>query len=559
MINNNSSSSNISTITRNGNSTTQACAACKYQRRKCAPDCILAPYFPHDRQRQFLNAHKLFGVSNITKIIKYLDPHDKDQAMRTIIYQSDMRATDPVGGCYRYIQDLQAQIEYYRAELELVLQQLAIFRAQAQAQAQAHHHQQQHQQHHHHSIYAPTTLNADGEVMNNVAGNGDPLSLYNHPHQPPPLVSATTPHYQYLPQQDQYIMVHENDNSSQNSNTNLLHDHINTWAMQNSVSLSSLSLHGHSSNVSDDYDHKPVLDMQSDERSELGFESEELLHRSDEAVLFKIDDAVIKAESDCIQQPQDHDLKGSGRLKWSSLRALVDRLKATGHKLKTYLMYHGSQSKLRTIDIQCMCYLGSFSPISIVDLRTEEDCVVQRALSDLSILDLDVPYTLSLVAFAATEILVIIWAMISVTWQIVSVPATIASKYIQRGRERIMGQGSLDLGIWYPTAFGSDPIHCEPSFSFPLHIPFIIKILSLTCIHRFQFQVVCLNMAIKPTVALRAILVGGIAAFAKIAGVMKAAGGAKMGAAAAAMTAAATAAMAGSKQEQKDASQQPPK
>ncbi|BFG24268.1 hypothetical protein CerSpe_105420 [Prunus speciosa] len=50
-------------------------------------------------------------------------------------------------------------------------------------------------------------------------------------------------------------------------------------------------------------------------------------------------------------------------------------------------------------------------------------------------------------------------------------------------------------------------------------------------------------MAVKPTVAFRAILVGGIAAFAKVAGVMKAAGGAKVGAAAAMATAAATAAI----------------
>ncbi|KAJ7963182.1 hypothetical protein O6P43_018310 [Quillaja saponaria] len=62
-----------------------------------------------------------------------------------------------------------------------------------------------------------------------------------------------------------------------------------------------------------------------------------------------------------------------------------------------------------------------------------------------------------------------------------------------------------------------------------------------------------LAMDVKPTVALRAILVGGIAAFAKIAGAMKAAGGAKMGAAAAAMTAAATAAIS-SKQEAEDTS-----
>lgn len=119
-------------ISRVGHGTTQACAACKYQRRKCASDCILAPYFPHDRQRQFLNAHKLFGVSNITKIIKNLNPSDKDEAMRTIIIQSDVRANDPVGGCYRIIRDLQRQIELYKAELELVLHQLALCRAQAQ-------------------------------------------------------------------------------------------------------------------------------------------------------------------------------------------------------------------------------------------------------------------------------------------------------------------------------------------------------------------------------------------------------------------------------------------
>ncbi|GLT55969.1 hypothetical protein SLA2020_290470 [Shorea laevis] len=118
-------------------SSSQACAACKYQRRKCTPDCILAPYFPHHRQRQFLNAHKLFGVSNITKIIKNLVPPDKDIAMRTIMFQSDARANDPVGGCYSIICQLHHQIEYCKAELELVLQQLAICRAYA-ARQQSH-------------------------------------------------------------------------------------------------------------------------------------------------------------------------------------------------------------------------------------------------------------------------------------------------------------------------------------------------------------------------------------------------------------------------------------
>uniref|UniRef100_A0A0E0DX05 Uncharacterized protein n=2 Tax=Oryza TaxID=4527 RepID=A0A0E0DX05_9ORYZ len=59
------------------------------------------------------------------------------------------------------------------------------------------------------------------------------------------------------------------------------------------------------------------------------------------------------------------------------------------------------------------------------------------------------------------------------------------------------------------------------------------------------------TMEVRPMVALRAALVGGVAAFAKIGAAMKAAGGAKVGAAAAAMTAAATAAIS-SKDTNKD-------
>ncbi|GKC06749.1 hypothetical protein Tco_0998359 [Tanacetum coccineum] len=77
--------------------------------------------------------------------------------------------------------------------------------------------------------------------------------------------------------------------------------------------------------------------------------------------------------------------------------------------------------------------------------------------------------------------------------------------------------------------------------------------------HRCYDEVLCdcfatSDMSVKPTVALRALLVGGIAAFAKIAGAAKAAGGVKLGAAAAAVTAAAGATMSGSNQDAKQAS-----
>ncbi|KAH7686486.1 Lateral organ boundaries LOB domain-containing protein [Dioscorea alata] len=107
----------------------QACAACKYQRRKCNPDCTLAPFFPADSQRQFLNAHRLFGVSNILRIIRGLDPVTRAEAMRSIIFQSNARALDPVGGCYRIILDLEQTIHALTAELSLVLQHLSFYRS----------------------------------------------------------------------------------------------------------------------------------------------------------------------------------------------------------------------------------------------------------------------------------------------------------------------------------------------------------------------------------------------------------------------------------------------
>ncbi|CAI9759614.1 unnamed protein product [Fraxinus pennsylvanica] len=114
-----------------GTVSAQACAACKYQRRKCAPNCSLAPYFPADRQKDFLNAQKLFGVSNIKKILRNVKQNEKESAMRSIIFQANMRAIHPVGGCFHVIKELESYIHFYKAELDFVLRQIAICRAQA--------------------------------------------------------------------------------------------------------------------------------------------------------------------------------------------------------------------------------------------------------------------------------------------------------------------------------------------------------------------------------------------------------------------------------------------
>ncbi|KAL5722533.1 hypothetical protein ACHQM5_006045 [Ranunculus cassubicifolius] len=110
--------------------TNQACAACKYQRRKCSSDCPLAPYFPADQPKMFTNAHKLFGVSNILKVLKQLHPDQRKDAMRSIIYHANVRDKSPVYGVYGIVADLRYQFEQTSMELEAVNAQLALCRQQ---------------------------------------------------------------------------------------------------------------------------------------------------------------------------------------------------------------------------------------------------------------------------------------------------------------------------------------------------------------------------------------------------------------------------------------------
>ncbi|XP_021761753.1 LOB domain-containing protein 27-like [Chenopodium quinoa] len=116
--------------------TNQACAACKYQRRKCAPTCVLAPYFPADQHKMFLNVHKLFGVMKIQKLLHVLPPSTHGEAMASIIHHADIRDRYPVHGCLGVIHALLNQIWQCQAELFDVQSMLKVFRQQHEQQQQ---------------------------------------------------------------------------------------------------------------------------------------------------------------------------------------------------------------------------------------------------------------------------------------------------------------------------------------------------------------------------------------------------------------------------------------
>ncbi|KAL4566552.1 hypothetical protein LXL04_030669 [Taraxacum kok-saghyz] len=117
--------------------TTHACAACKYQRKRCNPDCPLAPHFRPEHPVVFKNAHKLFGVKNILRILEVIDPHHKTEAMRSIIYEANMRDRFPVHGCLTAVYDLRLQIRQAEDELHDVLTLIAFCKQYHEKQQQA--------------------------------------------------------------------------------------------------------------------------------------------------------------------------------------------------------------------------------------------------------------------------------------------------------------------------------------------------------------------------------------------------------------------------------------
>ncbi|KAI4350653.1 hypothetical protein L6164_005087 [Bauhinia variegata] len=94
------------------------CAACKFLRRKCMPDCIFAPYFPPEEPQKFANVHKIFGASNVSKLLNEVLPHQREDAVNSLAYEAEARIKDPVYGCVGAISVLQRQVIRLQKELD---------------------------------------------------------------------------------------------------------------------------------------------------------------------------------------------------------------------------------------------------------------------------------------------------------------------------------------------------------------------------------------------------------------------------------------------------------
>lgn len=111
--------------TGNGGGSGSPCGACKFLRRKCASDCVFAPYFCSEQgPARFAAIHKVFGASNVSKLLLHVPVPDRCEAVVTIAYEAQARVRDPVYGCVAHIFALQQQVACLQAQLMQVKSQL---------------------------------------------------------------------------------------------------------------------------------------------------------------------------------------------------------------------------------------------------------------------------------------------------------------------------------------------------------------------------------------------------------------------------------------------------
>ncbi|KAK9279825.1 hypothetical protein L1049_013507 [Liquidambar formosana] len=96
------------------------CAACKLLRRRCADECPFSPYFSPHEPHKFAAVHKVFGASNVSKMLMEVPESQRADAASSLVYEANVRLRDPVYGCMGAISALQRQIQSLQVELNAV-------------------------------------------------------------------------------------------------------------------------------------------------------------------------------------------------------------------------------------------------------------------------------------------------------------------------------------------------------------------------------------------------------------------------------------------------------
>lgn len=111
--------------------THQACSACKHQRKKCSDNCTLAPYFPSNKNKEFQAVHRVFGVSNITKMVKSCEETERKRVVDSLIWEALCRQKDPINGSLGAYKKVYNEYRKVFEELRIIKEQNQLLHMQS--------------------------------------------------------------------------------------------------------------------------------------------------------------------------------------------------------------------------------------------------------------------------------------------------------------------------------------------------------------------------------------------------------------------------------------------
>ncbi|KAL5547307.1 hypothetical protein UlMin_006994 [Ulmus minor] len=102
------------------------CANCMFMRKRCPSDCIFSPYFPSKNPQKFACVHRIYGASNVGKMLQELPVHFRNQAVDSMYFEAKCRIEDPVYGSVGIIFQLHHQILVTERELAKTRVEIAL-------------------------------------------------------------------------------------------------------------------------------------------------------------------------------------------------------------------------------------------------------------------------------------------------------------------------------------------------------------------------------------------------------------------------------------------------
>ncbi|KAK4375313.1 hypothetical protein RND71_005990 [Anisodus tanguticus] len=112
------------------------CAACKQLRRRCPSDCIFLPYFPPNNPQRFSFVHRIYGASNVGKMLQQVEEHQRADVADSLYYEAYCHIKNPVYGCVEIISVLHQEIYHIECELAKIQAEISLVKAQAQTEAE---------------------------------------------------------------------------------------------------------------------------------------------------------------------------------------------------------------------------------------------------------------------------------------------------------------------------------------------------------------------------------------------------------------------------------------